>query len=258
MTRRGRILRDTNNGPGLLAVDGRQYSFTLEDMWLSDVPPRPGMIVDVAFDSQDAPRSVQAVPDNQIAKEQADQALAGARRQGTAIASNLKAKFGVPFIVAFVLLVLGWFFLAAVRVGPSEMSVSVTFWQVLGYVGDIKAVQALGQNPNFSPGSGIWGLLAIAALAGPLVPYFRKERYGALGGVLPLAMMVLVGVLLDTGLHSALAKNFGTSPMGVRAANEAITRFMEGIHFGIGLWIALGAGIYFAYMGVKRFLIASA
>ena len=34
-TKRGRVLRDTNVGAGLVTVDGRQYSFTLETMWVS-------------------------------------------------------------------------------------------------------------------------------------------------------------------------------------------------------------------------------
>ena len=30
MTKRGRILRDTNAGPGLITVEGTQYTFVLE------------------------------------------------------------------------------------------------------------------------------------------------------------------------------------------------------------------------------------
>ncbi len=40
MTQRGRVLRDTNTGPGLVTVDGKQFAFMLEEMWRSDVPPR--------------------------------------------------------------------------------------------------------------------------------------------------------------------------------------------------------------------------
>ena len=58
MVWRGRILRDTNSGPGLLAVNGKQYTFTLEDMWQSEVPPRPGMVVEVSFGAQGAPSTV--------------------------------------------------------------------------------------------------------------------------------------------------------------------------------------------------------
>ena len=80
MTKRGRILRDTNVGPGMLTADGTQYNFTLEHMWISDVPPRVGMPVDVHFNAEGSLESVAAVSATQIAKEQAQKALAGAMR----------------------------------------------------------------------------------------------------------------------------------------------------------------------------------
>ena len=49
MNHRGRILRDTNAGPGIVSLDGKQFSFTLETLWMSDIPPRPGMVVEASF-----------------------------------------------------------------------------------------------------------------------------------------------------------------------------------------------------------------
>ena len=40
--KRGRILRDTNSGPGIVSVDGTQKSFSLEQHWRSATPPKVG------------------------------------------------------------------------------------------------------------------------------------------------------------------------------------------------------------------------
>jgi hypothetical protein len=52
MNKRGKVLRDPHAGSGLLMIEGRQYPFWLDQTWRLDVPPRPGMAVDVTFDSQ--------------------------------------------------------------------------------------------------------------------------------------------------------------------------------------------------------------
>jgi hypothetical protein len=61
MAKRGIILRDVKDGSGLLAVDGKQYSFLLESMWHSQVTPKVGMPVDVTFNSDGAPESIRPV-----------------------------------------------------------------------------------------------------------------------------------------------------------------------------------------------------
>ena len=104
MKKRGRIQRDTSVGDGVLAVEGVQYAFKLERMWRSEMPPRIGMLVEVTFDAQGAPESIVAVPDSQIAKEQAEQALASAKQHGTAFAGTVKSRFAIPVLVAEVIL----------------------------------------------------------------------------------------------------------------------------------------------------------
>jgi hypothetical protein len=61
MAKRGIIVRDTKDGFGLLAVDGKHYSFLPEGMWRSKVAPKAGMLVDVTFNPDGAPESVQPV-----------------------------------------------------------------------------------------------------------------------------------------------------------------------------------------------------
>src|SRR5215470_5932388 len=72
MTKRGKVLRDASAGPGLLAVDGQHYQFSLQGVWRSNVPPTAGMTVDVEFGSDAAIVGITQVADSQIAKEQAE------------------------------------------------------------------------------------------------------------------------------------------------------------------------------------------
>lgn len=52
MKKRGNILRAPRDGPGLLMIEGRQFPFSLEGIWKPEFPPRPGLLVDVEFDSR--------------------------------------------------------------------------------------------------------------------------------------------------------------------------------------------------------------
>ena len=101
MPKRGKILRDPHAGPGLLIVEGQQHQFFLEGVWKSDVPPKPGLAVDVEFDGQGTLNGITAVPESQLAKEQAEIALAAAKKRGAALASSMVAKFGMPQLVAW-------------------------------------------------------------------------------------------------------------------------------------------------------------
>ena len=67
--KRGKVLRDPNTGPGLLMIEGRQYQFWLDQKWSLDVPPRPGLPVDVTFNSKGQIQLIAAVPAAQLEKE---------------------------------------------------------------------------------------------------------------------------------------------------------------------------------------------
>ncbi len=50
MKKRGKIVRDPRTGPGLLMAEGRQYRFGMEDFCHSEVPPAPGVTVQLRLD----------------------------------------------------------------------------------------------------------------------------------------------------------------------------------------------------------------
>ena len=90
MKKRGKVLRDTTLGPGLLMVEGQQYRFSLEHVWKSEVPPKPGMAVDVEVDTKGVVHSINVVPGSQLAQEQAETTQVG----------PLVARLGIPTIAA--------------------------------------------------------------------------------------------------------------------------------------------------------------
>ena len=64
MTKRGKVLRDTSAGPGLIAIDGQHHQFSLEGVWRSDAPPVPGMAVQVEFAQDGSITAITAVSDS--------------------------------------------------------------------------------------------------------------------------------------------------------------------------------------------------
>ena len=252
-------MRDTAVGPGLLTVDGNQHSFTLEGMWLSDTAPKVGMTADVTFDG-DRLASVRAVPENQIAKEQAEQAL----HRGSVVANQIKEKFGLPAIVAFSVLIVGWFFLSSVEVGKEAIGLQISFWQLLGVLGKVNALQNLNVSGLVSNSIGLYGLLALASLACPFLSYFWHDRRATLGGLMPLLMMLLAAALVASGLHqtakqaSAAMGMLGANAAGQKMMQEFTAEFMSQFQIGIGVYVSLAASCYFAFIAVKKYLLAGA
>ena len=257
MTKRGRILRDTNSGPGLLTVEGKQYSFLLEGMWRSEVPPRAGMPVNVQFNSEGVPEAVLAVSDGQVAREQADQALADVKRQGGELARKTFHRFGVSTVIAFVALLAGWFLFTTLSFGAGAEGMDVTFWRLLGYVNDSHAIANLtSMGPGISPTTGAWGLFALLALAGTLLRYFWPDKRANLAAVLPLLVMILAFIVLRS--HALSAGRSVGGWVGPQAAERIMTEFMKHISFGLGLYIALLSSLYFSFVGLKGYLAGRA
>ena len=247
MKKRGKVLRDV--GPGLLIVEGQQYPFTLEGIWKSDVPPKPGMVVDVEFEREGKIIAIYAVPESQLAKEQAEAAMAVAREKGAALASGMVARFGMPSLVAVGLLIIGWFFLSTVIVQlPFLGKLEFTFWQVLGYLNVSNGLQLLERNGH--PNAGFYGFLAFVALIGPFVHHFWKDKRAALGGLAPLLFMVIVGLVIRSNMQSAFSGGNTASVYAQQMQDEA----MRGVSLGFGAYISGLVSLYFAAMGAKRFL----
>ena len=252
MSRRGKILRDPTNGPGLVIVDGQQFTFPMEGVWRSATLPQPGTVVDVEFNVEGAVCAVTAVSESQLAKEQTERAMAMAKEKGSALASTAIAQFGMPTLAATGALLVGWFFLAAVTVdGGFIGKISFTFWRVLSLLNASNVVEAMQQMAG-KGSAGFYGFLAIVALAGPFVGAFWKDKRAALGGLLPLVFMLVVGLLIQHGIGSAMDGAPG------EVASEMRKELMKQISLGMGTWVSLIAAAYLGFVGVKKFLVAKA
>jgi len=259
MIRRGRILRDTTAGPGLLVVDDTQLLFTLERMWTSAGPPARGMVVDVEVNGSNVV-SVAPVRRAQLAREQAERAFASARQGGAALAHGAVARFGLPALVAGATLVVGWFFLAAASLTTPLGRIDFTFWQVLAAVNT--GGEAMMQRMAGISSPGIYGILAALALAGPFVRPFCNDRRAHLGGVLPLLLMLVVAW---KALH--LGDPSGKDTTGLASANPTFVQSVardvrdeiwRSISLGFGAYVSAAAAAYVALVSVRRYLAATA
>jgi hypothetical protein len=255
MSKRGKILRDTNSGPGLVNVDGQQHQFTLEGTWKSAVPPKPDMAVDVEFAADGSVSSITAVPESQIAKEQAELVMAAARDKSKAVATAAIAKFGLPTLVATGLLIIGWFFLTAASIQSPLGNLNYTFWQVLGYVNAGGAMQTI-MDGRGNPSTGLYGFLAIVALAGPFLHYFWKDKRAVLGGMLPLLFMLLIALMARNEIGNVGgADTTGVPPEMLKQMRDEA---MKAVSVGLGAYLSLLVGLYFAAVSLKNFLVSRA
>jgi hypothetical protein len=255
MAKRGKVLRDPYAGPGLMIVEGQQHPFFLEGVWQSEVPPKPGLAVEVEFDSQGTVSRITAVRQAQLAKGQAEMALAAANKRGTALAWATVGKFGLSQIVAAGLLIFSWWFLPAASIEvPFLGKLEFTLWQLLGYLNAKNLSHAL-QRPG-NPSSGFYGLLALIAVVAPFIHHYWTDRRALLGALSPLLFILVIGILLASNLQGTLAgPNEGAYQSLQRQAQE---QFMQAVSVGVGTYLSMLLSLYFAALGVKNFLAAKA
>lgn len=96
MKKRGKIVRDPRTGPGLLMIEGRQYWFCLEDVWKSEVPPAPGLTVQVELDRAGQIVAMIPVSESQLTQEPAQRSVDTSIGAGLKILRTIAAKCGLP------------------------------------------------------------------------------------------------------------------------------------------------------------------
>jgi hypothetical protein len=239
MTKRGKVLRDTNVGPGLMTVEGKQYSLRLEGMWQSEIPPRPGMTVEVKFDSEGVPFEVFAVSESQIAKEQAQRALDGALRHGGAFGESLKSgstgRIHIPVFVAEGILLLGFFALPNLRVGNGFISHSFNGWDAIG----------LDINTGMTSDHGLLSLVAVVCLLAPIGVFFMKQAWARWLYGAPMAFFLLasVTILLEFQKVISATENMGDA-LGGSAGRAMARQAGPSVSPSIGAFLVLLSAIY--------------
>lgn len=251
MKKRGKVLRSTDAGPGLLIVDGQQYAFQLEGMWKSEVSPRSGMVVDVEFEQYGKIHAVYAIAESQVAREQAEAALTVARQKSSDLASSLVARFGLPSLAAAGLLVIGWVFLSAASIQTPLGRLDFTFWQMLGFLNSSNSFEAFMQGSRNQPSAGFYGFLALVAIAGPFLRYFWKDKRAALAGLLPLLFMAVIGLMIRSNIENSLGGGV-TGPMAA-AVKQMRDEVMAAISIGFGVYLSGLVSLYFAVLAARQF-----
>jgi hypothetical protein len=256
MKMRGKLLREPNGGPGLLMVQGQQYKFSLDGVWRSEIAPKAGQDVDVDLDQNLQILSIAVISDSQIAKEQAEQAMAKVKEQGGKIVGDAIAKFGAPALVAAGCLIVGWFWLTTASVAvPMLGKLDFTFWQVLQMINASNPAEVMDRNGNGS--AGIYGFIAIVALLGPFIQYFWKDKRAVLGGLAPVVFMMVVGIIARNSFLNAFGGGDIPGDLG-DMAKQAQAEAMKAISLGFGAYLSSLASLYFAVIGTKQFLVTRA
>ena len=254
-TARGTILRDTNAGPGLIAVSGAKKTFSLEQHWNGTSAPQVQMQVDVTFDAQGEISSVTPV---NVAAEDLEKYKAMAKKaldDGTPALLAYVDRIGKPVVGAMLAILVSWLWLPALSVTVmAGMKQGLTMFDVLRLANMGASMESFGQLGGGS--SGLYGVLCALAMAAPLLPTFSRHKYAALGYCAPLAFLVLAGLGIYMKMHSmASAARDSMRAFGGRGmedvADAMMQKMSQAISLGFGAYLSLAAAACLAYLGVR-------
>lgn len=265
-TKRGKVVRDTSTGTGLIVIDQQQFPFVLEGVWRSEVAPRVNMSVEVGFDGQGQMLSVTAISESQLAREQTEEAVRVAKEKGQAVGRELLGRFGVGTLAGMAALVCGWFVFNAINIRVTgQYSTGFSFWKLLGMLNSPAGFMQAIEGGGFGGGTGAYGLFAVIALCGPLLPFVLRHRLAWLGNLLPLAFIVVVCLSAYLGMADGMRQAQGAAlafggqqaaRMAEEMASTMMTEALRAVSFGLGAYLAMIASLYFAGRGVVQGLLA--
>ncbi|MFM2111595.1 MAG: hypothetical protein RLZZ271_255 [Pseudomonadota bacterium] len=265
---RGKILRDTNAGEGIVFVAGEQKRFTLEQHWKASTPPKVGGVVEVELGATGEVASVIPVDESELAKEQAQKALSALGGLSKTGANQLLARVSPVTLGAIALLATAWLFLSTYTVIVGRgMTETATFYEILkllnnkGEIGGVWSVR--------SSGAGMYGLLFWIVLALPLGVHFVKVKFAAVGYFAPLILMLVATTGMYSGIKASVAEAarvggmvnglFGGRNAGAAAAEqmsrEMTSQILSAINLDAGFYLATVAVAYLTFVGIKKLLV---
>lgn len=263
---RGKIMRDTNAGPGIVFVNGEQKTFTLETHWKSSSPPKVGSIVDIELDEQGNAATVTLVDEAAIAKEQAQKALNFASKNSKQYLGILVARVGAPTLIAVGLLAVAWLYFAAITIQISgTYRESISFYDVLKLVNTGGSLEGIG-SLKYS-GAGFFGFLMYMVILAPVASHFHSNKYLQLGYCAPLLFWVGIGLTVYFSIRSKVSAAQGmaagffgqkASEMADQMVAQMISMTLKAISMGLGFYISAVVVTYLAAIGVKKYLVSTA
>jgi hypothetical protein len=241
---RSTIIKVPDASPGLLIVNGRQRSFTLERVWRSPVSPAPNMTVDVDLDASGAIAGITAVDSRRLAAERLDEIgrqlgrLAhGPGAEGAALAQrslgDLAGRMGMITLVAAAVFWIAWFFVPGYRLGGGFLgSETFSVWQFLGL--DLQQT-GLGSIEIYH---GLWALVGIVCIAAPFIAPFVRDPRARFANALPLAY--------------ALIALFAQRSSILKLLNASGTDASSLLSMRLGGYIVLAAGAVLAWQALRK------
>lgn len=249
---RARILRDTQRGPGLLAADGKQLPFTLEDHWRGASAPVINQTVDLELDAGGALLSVTPVEAKRLAEEKARVGAELALKQGQRLLQVTSRKLDPAAAIGVVAMLLGTtvFSFLSMRIMSSQ-STGITLYQLLGMLsGGGGQLMMSSASPGF-----LMLLLWLGAVFGPLLPSFVAHPRARLAFFLPalLWLVVIINAVIEIqralGASRQMASFLGSE--GGRFASEMTRSLWSSTSLGLGFYLSLIVAAYFAFRGVS-------
>jgi hypothetical protein len=205
---RATIIKVPDATPGILLLNGKQYSFTLEGVWNSAVAPAPNQVVTVQISNTGVVSSITVVDQQQIAKEKFAELSGVAQEHGKVVAAQLQsgigalaARMGVVALAATVVIWITWFLIPAAGIGGGgEQVASWTFRTLLGT--DMASPESMSGAAN---SRGLLRLIGFLAILAPFVAPFIRTPWSRYLNAAPLAIVVLGWIVI----HQSMSGTFG-------------------------------------------------
>lgn len=261
----GKIVRDTQRGELVVAAAGTRYRFDLQAHWRGQCAPRVDQVVEVTFSPGGLLLSVQPVDVATLTSKQGwkglaqgKTALGSACTRGKAAARYAVARIGVADITGVVALALGTtvFTALSVRIMGTRVS-DLNMYSMLGLISGVTVIP--GTYPGFggttSRGAGVFALLWLASILGPLIPSLSRHRFAPLGYFLPFGLLLAVG--MGTGLAAyRLMESIGQirgyyvgSRVTTGRPGDLMNDLWQGISIGTGAYLTVAVALFFCYRG---------
>lgn len=255
---RGKILRDTNSGAGIVFVNGEQKQFTLEQHWKSATAPVVNQTVDVELSATGEVLAISLVDETALAKEQAQQMAGEAVVRARKLSNYVLATVGPVTLGAVLLLLLSWTCLNFVSISISRgYSEGANLYEILKLANAGEGISALGGGKHAS--AGVYGWLMWAAALLPLLPCLLKHKFAWAANFAPLVFMLAVGYSIyaaiqkQVGVASSMGGMFGGAQalqMAEKMASEMVSAAVRAMSLGLGFYISVAVALYFCYVGV--------
>ena len=162
--------------------------------------------------------------------------------------SALVSRMGLPMLIGASLLVVGWFFMSTLMVGPLN---DWSFW-------DLSSSSIADALKARTGSHAILALLGVLCVAAPFAAPFWRHRLAPLLNAAPLVFVVLTVVRVQWGVSGAVRE--AASAYGANLSPQLLQRTIETISAQLadafvvkpGAYVVVAASIYLAVNGILR------